>query len=53
MMRNVNRNVKNGFTLGFTLELHLNHKKQNVPNTLELHLNFAILSPPDINGICS
>ena len=53
MMRYVNKSVKNGFTLEFTLELHLNHKKQNVPNTLELHLNFAIFTPTHIYMICS
>ena len=32
--------------LEFGLELHLNCKKQKVPNGLELHLNFVILCTP-------
>lgn len=49
----VNFIVKNGFALGFALELPLNHKKQNVPNALELPLDFSIFTPPDIYGMCS
>lgn len=41
-----------GFTHEFTLELHLNDKKQKVLFTLELHLNFAIFTPHDIIGVC-
>ena len=46
----VNFIVKNGFALGFALELPLNHKKQNVPNALELPLDFSIFTPPTFTG---
>ena len=45
MVRIVNFIVKMGFTHEFTLELHLNDKKQIVLFTLELHLNFVIFIP--------
>ena len=48
----VNFIVKMGFTHEFTLGLPLNNKKQIVLFTLELPLNFAIFTPPDIIVIC-
>jgi len=53
MMRIVKESVKNGLAHDVALELDLNYKKQNVPNALGLHLNFAIFPPPHIWGICS
>ena len=50
MVRIVNFIVKMGFTHEFTLELHLNDKKQIVLFTLELPLNFAIFTLPTLWG---
>lgn len=51
--RIVKESVKNGHAHEVALELDLNNKKQKVPNAHELHLNFAIFTPPHFMGICS
>lgn len=49
-MRIVKESVKNGLAHDVALELDLDYKKQNVPNALGLHLNFAIFTPPTFGG---